>query len=126
MRRNPGSTSRETPTHVLVEHVEGADFKGVPGPLRNMREWQEIKRRLALDWAAIPQALYDSEINFSIKCQWDGGWLVRLGDDDNGWSDEVRIAPPLTFDIALCKLAEMAVKAYPNSVFARSYMAKTS
>ena len=34
------------------------------------------------------QRLYDSEINFSVSCFWDGGSIVRLGDDVNGFTDE--------------------------------------
>ena len=34
------------------------------------------------------QRLYDSEINFSVSCFWDGGFIVRLGDDMNGFTDE--------------------------------------
>jgi hypothetical protein len=29
--------------------------------------------------------LYDSEINHAIVAEWDNGFLVRLGDDMNGW-----------------------------------------
>jgi hypothetical protein len=31
--------------------------------------------------------LYDSEINFSISCDSDGGFDVRLGDEYNGWKE---------------------------------------
>jgi hypothetical protein len=74
-----------------------------------------------IDPCAIPQALYDSEINFSISCAFDGGWLIRLGDDDNGWEDEMRVAPPLKFEDALQRLKLLAIGSYPDSDFAKRF-----
>ena len=72
---------------------------------------------------AIAQQLYDSEINFRIECAWDGGWVVKLGDDDNGWDAEVRIEPPLEFEDALVKLKALAIAHYPDSDFAKNITA---
>jgi hypothetical protein len=70
---------------------------------------------------AIPQALYDSEINFSISCQYDGGWVIKLGDDYNGWEDEMRVPPPLKFEDALERLKVLAIGYYPDSDFAKRF-----
>jgi len=36
-------------------------------------------------WAETLQAMYDSEINFSISTFWDGGFDWKLGDAMNGF-----------------------------------------
>ena len=74
-----------------------------------------------IDTYAIPQALYDSEINFSISCYYDGGWIIKLGDDDNGRDAEVRIEPPLKFEDALQRLKLLAIRYYPESNFEKRF-----
>ena len=74
-----------------------------------------------LDTYEIPQALYDSEINFSISCAFEGGWVVKLGDDDNGWDAEIRVEPPLKFEDALQRLMHLAIGYYPESEFAKRF-----
>ena len=63
----------------------------------------------------IPQRLYDSEINFSISCFWDGGFDVKIGDDMNGFAAEVKTN---TFDEAIKWLDEQAKERFPNSLYA--------
>jgi hypothetical protein len=65
------------------------------------------------------QALYDSEINFAVSCFWDGGFIVRLGDDMNGWSPEQRVD---TWEEVGPALAAMAMEAFPTSGFARTWV----
>lgn len=36
--------------------------------------------------------LYRHEINSSISTFWDGGFHVRLGDEHNGWLEEIMMA----------------------------------
>lgn len=64
------------------------------------------------------QRLYDSEINFSVSCFWDGGFTVIIGDDMNGckyegyaqtWRDVEEI------------LTREALRLYPGRKFARRY-----
>jgi squalene cyclase len=40
----------------------------------------------------IPQQLYDHEINFSISAFWDGGFMVKIGDELNGFRAETTVA----------------------------------
>lgn len=62
----------------------------------------------------IPQRLYDSEINFSISCFWDGGFDVKLGDGHNGFVAETTVN---TYDEALQWLDQEARKQYPDSQY---------
>jgi hypothetical protein len=73
------------------------------------------------DTYAIPQALYDSEINFSISCAFDGGWLIKLGDIDNGWDEEMQVPPLSKFEDALERLKLLAIGHYPESDFAKRF-----
>ena len=57
------------------------------------------------------QLLYDSEINFKIETFWDGGFIVMLGDNLNGFKDMATLS---TFHDAVDMLWEMAKKYYPN------------
>lgn len=66
--------------------------------------------------ASTLQALYDSEINWSISTFWDGGFDWKLGDEMNGWKAD---GTADTFRGAVTAVAEAAVRYYPNSVFAR-------
>jgi hypothetical protein len=63
--------------------------------------------------------LYESEINYSVSCLWDGGYDVRLGDDLNGWDAEVTGLHSWR-DIADW-LKDSAIKLYPDSTFAKIY-----
>lgn len=77
----------------------------------------------------ILQALHDSEINWQIMCQYDGGWVARLGCNDFS---------PLGYTSANCKaettacgslievvewLRHTAIKHYPGSKFAKRFSA---
>ncbi len=62
------------------------------------------------------QRLYDSEINFSISCFWDGGFDVKLGDQMNGFKAEDNVD---TFADAVKWLEKKAKELYPNSDFAK-------
>lgn len=64
------------------------------------------------------QALYDSEINFSIHTFWDAGFTVALGDEMNGFvwiEDEFR-----TLQEGIDALAAAACQHFPNSTFAKA------
>ena len=65
----------------------------------------------------ILQALYDSEINFSLTTFWDGGFDAKLGDDMNGyvWEDSFDTAAE-----AIAGLGKAAREKYPDSTFAKS------
>lgn len=63
----------------------------------------------------IPQRLYDSEINFSISCFWDGGFTAKIGDDMNGFEAEKTVK---TCDEALAWLDVQARLEYPDSLYA--------
>ena len=65
---------------------------------------------------SILQRLYNSEINFAIRTFWDGGFDVMLGDPLNGIK---ATANTDTLVEAEAWLEAEAVKAYPESVFAR-------
>jgi hypothetical protein len=66
--------------------------------------------------ASICQALYDSEINFSVSTFWDGGFEVKLGDEINGWLAEVRLD---TWAEVERWLSEKAREQFPESDFAK-------
>lgn len=70
-------------------------------------------------------ALYASEINVSIASFWDGGWLVRLGDEMNGFVAE-RDFLDEEFDQIPAWLAAEARRLHPESVFAKAYDAATA
>lgn len=71
----------------------------------------------------ILQALYDSEINFRISCFWDGGFIVELGDEHNGFPDHMLggVASEYGFDESVRVLAALAIGKFPNSKFAAKY-----
>jgi hypothetical protein len=65
----------------------------------------------------IPQALYDSEISFSISCLWDNGFECALGIAPN-----YNEAAHVDSYIEACRwLREAAFWHYPDSAFARKY-----
>jgi hypothetical protein len=63
------------------------------------------------------QALYDSEINFSIAAFWDTGFQWKLGDAMNGFVAEGE-AP--TMKEAIAELVSATRKQFPESHFAQS------
>jgi hypothetical protein len=69
---------------------------------------------------AIFEALYDSEINFSITTFWDAGLEVKLGDEMNGFKSisDLRIE---TMREAAEWLRAMAMNHYPDSYFAKLF-----
>jgi hypothetical protein len=64
---------------------------------------------------AIPQDLYDSEINFQISCFWNAGFEWKLGDEMNGFRARGRAD---TYEQAVEALASAAREHYPESLFA--------
>jgi hypothetical protein len=65
----------------------------------------------------ILQQLYDSEINFSLSCFWDGGFDTVLGDRINGIKSEITAD---TIAEALEWLKQKAIEFYPYSEFAEA------
>ena len=65
--------------------------------------------------ANIFQRLYDSEINFSVSCFWDGGFDVKLGDGMNGYDAETKVEK---WEHVGPWLDDQACKRYPTSLFA--------
>lgn len=62
----------------------------------------------------IPQRLHDSEINFALSCFFDGCWVVKLGDDMNGFDAEASVK---NYADALAWLDQEARKRFPNSLY---------
>jgi hypothetical protein len=67
------------------------------------------------DMSDVPQRLYDSEINFSISCFWDGGFTVKIGDDMNGFDAETTV---MKYEDAFPWLDKEARGRYPESLYA--------
>jgi len=65
----------------------------------------------------ILQKLYDSEINFSVSCFWDGGIDVKIGDPLNGVKATACFR---TISEAIEWLNYKAVELYPQSEFAKA------
>jgi hypothetical protein len=63
------------------------------------------------------QKIYDSEINISIGWLWDGGIVLRLGDELNGYEAEETVA---TIADVLPWLQEAIAHFYPSSSYARN------
>jgi hypothetical protein len=74
-------------------------------------------RMSATDNDVIFRDLYDSEINYAISCFWDCGWTVKLGDALNGWDAEGHCC---SWDEVTQFLRDAAIKAYPDSSFAKN------
>lgn len=62
--------------------------------------------------------MYLSEINISLHSMWDTGWTVRIGDEYNGYSDEVTL---LDLTDVIHWIIDAVCKGYPNSKFAKKY-----
>jgi len=77
-------------------------------------------RSPTLAWVMV--AAYQSEINYSISCFWDGGWTLKIGDEQNGFrsSSVYDTVGDLERDMPkeICRL-------YPKSRFAKEYAAQT-
>ncbi len=71
---------------------------------------------------SVCQLLYESEINFSISCFWDGGFEVKLGDELNGIVAQTRVDK---WDELERWLRSEALRQYPESQFARAMLAST-
>jgi hypothetical protein len=71
------------------------------------------------DIGQVIQDLHDSEINGEVRWFYDGGWRVRLGDPSNGYDAEGDGVSSLARAVELLRI--MAVKHYPDSVFAKKY-----
>ncbi len=69
----------------------------------------------------VMQELYNSEINFSVSCFWDGGFDVTIGDDMNGYN--FKGYARTWFDVEEV-LTREALQLYPNSKFARRNASK--
>ncbi len=68
--------------------------------------------------APILQDLYNSEINFEISTQWDGGFDAKLGDPLNGFKAEGQYR---TYVEAVEQLRDWAIDHFPDSEFAGKY-----
>jgi hypothetical protein len=66
------------------------------------------------------QRLYDSEINFSVFCFWDSGFVIKLGDPVNGIAAETVVR---NWDEIEPLLSQQALRHFPESDFARSVCA---
>lgn len=64
--------------------------------------------------------LYKSEINILISTFFDGGYTVKLGDEQNGFKEETNQADCLC--TAALNLAQWACRHYPKSAFAEKYI----
>jgi hypothetical protein len=87
------------------------------------RALREALERLAAAWdceggTKMLQALYDSEINFSISTLWDAGFDWALGDELNGFVAE---GQQRKLSAAIAELCSVAVKRYPTSEFSKKY-----
>lgn len=67
---------------------------------------------------SVMQDLYDSEINVATESFFDGGWHVRIGDQQNGFTTETI---QMTWSDVESWLSEQAIARYPNSDFAIKY-----
>jgi hypothetical protein len=63
------------------------------------------------------QKIYDPEINISTGWLWDGGIVVRLGDERNGYKAEETVA---TIGDVLSWLQQAIAYFYPSSTYARN------
>jgi len=73
---------------------------------------------MAIERADILQALYASEINFSLATFWDLGVDWKLGDEQNGFPAQGRAQ---SVGGAIIALANAALEHFPNSEFAARF-----
>lgn len=80
------------------------------------------------DLTEVLLGLYESEINFSISCFWDGGINVRLGDEMNGFKSEATFYPEqyperVKLGLSASHMADWlharAIEHFPNSRYAQ-------
>jgi len=64
------------------------------------------------------QDLYDIKINFEIAAFWNAGFIVRLGNKSIGFKVQ---AAALTYGDAVQCLRCLALKQFPDSLFAKKY-----
>lgn len=70
----------------------------------------------------ILQDLYDSEINFSLTCFWDGGFDACLGDLHNGFiTHDTFKGDDRNISQIILWLRDQALINYPDSEFAKKY-----
>lgn len=62
--------------------------------------------------------LYASEINVNISCFWDAGWVIKLGDEMNGYRAEASVT---SAEGLADTIIDMAKSQWPNSSFAKIY-----
>jgi hypothetical protein len=67
-----------------------------------------------MDLTAVVTKVYESEINCSISSFWDNGFLVRLGDDMNGFLAEAEVRTP---GEAAAFLDKAAREHFPESAY---------
>lgn len=63
-------------------------------------------------------ALYKSEINASLDWFWDSGFVIKIGDNLNGFTAELYSDDLNQLEIAVEKKVK---ELYPNSKFAKTY-----
>lgn len=101
----------------LIPVLESPEGVGIICEQLIREGWRKEKYTRGLE--NIIQALYDSEINFSISSHWDGGFKVKLGggyDYDGPFNEESHCETVEA--IGIC-LTTMALKQYPNSKFSK-------
>lgn len=64
------------------------------------------------------QEIQNSEINFKIDCYWNQGFSVTLGDEMNGFGEEVLVGK---FEDVPVVLRTMVIEKYPNSGVVRKW-----
>ena len=67
------------------------------------------------------RVLYNNEINCSVATFWDGGYIVKIGDDLNGFKADMMVATPVEASVwLLVKASEL----YPEFDPAKTRSAK--
>lgn len=87
-------------THTTIEKFKKTPWNGGPPNLQT-----------------VLKGLYESEINFSISCFWDGGIEVGLGDQTNGIVAGMNFDSKNADEIARWLHCE-AISHFPNSNYA--------
>jgi len=76
-----------------------------------------------MDYMKELQRIYDSEINFEISCFWDGGFIFKLGDEQNGYVITKGFSCPLysgcVFRQGVEWLINQVMRYYPDSEYAQ-------
>jgi len=74
-----------------------------------------------MDYIKTLQEIYDSEINYSISTFWDGGFNIKIGDETNGFEEEMDF---YLIQDAVQWLSERVVILYPDSNYAIGVQSK--